>query len=115
MPEFVITDFNSQQRFCCREDESVLKAMERHGLRTIPVGCRGGGCGVCRVKVHSGNYDCGRMSTAQVTHEQQQQGFALACRLKPTSDLVIECSPSPLAIDGITLVAKAKQQTEVIK
>lgn len=124
MAEFVITIQRSGQHFSCTGDEYVLKAMERHGLRTIAVGCRGGGCGVCRVRVLRGNYVCGPMSKAQVSTTQQQQGYALACRLKPTGDLVLECSPSPLAINGFTdkfthrrsRVAQAKQpQTEVIK
>ena len=116
MPDFVITEQHNQQSFTCQHDEFVLKAMENCGLRAIAVGCRGGGCGVCRVKVIAGSYECARMSKAQVSTEQQQQGYALACRLKPTSDLLIECSPSPLAITGITGVAKAKpKHTEVIK
>lgn len=116
MSDYVITEQHSQQRFTCHQDQFVLNAMESHGLRSIAVGCRGGGCGVCRVKVIAGSYECGRMSKAQVSAEQQQQGYALACRLKPTTDLLIECSPSPLAINGITGVAKAKQKhTEVIK
>ena len=116
MPDYVITEQHSQQSFTCKQDEFVLKAMENHGLRAIAVGCRGGGCGVCGVKVISGSYECGRMSKAQVSTKQQQQGYALACRLKPTSDLLIECSPSPLAISGIPGLAKAKQKhTEVIK
>ena len=109
MPDYVITEQHSQQSFTCKRDEFVLKAMENHGLHAIAVGCRGGGCGVCRVKVIAGSYKCARMSKAQVSTEQQQQGYALACRLKPTSDLLIECSPSPLAINGITDVATAKQ------
>ena len=116
MPDYVITEQHSQQSFTCKRDEFVLKAMENHGLHAIAVGCRGGGCGVCRVKVIAGSYKCARMSKAQVSTEQQQQGYALACRLKPTSDLLIECSPSPLAINEITGVATAKpKHTEVIK
>ena len=116
MPDYVITEQHSQQSFTCKRDEFVLKAMENHGLHAIAVGCRGGGCGVCRVKVIAGSYKCARMSKAQVSTEQQQQGYALACRLKPTSDLLIECSPSPLAINDITGVATAKpKHTEVIK
>ncbi|MEC9260523.1 MAG: 2Fe-2S iron-sulfur cluster-binding protein [Pseudomonadota bacterium] len=116
MSDYVITEQLNQQSFTCQQGEFVLKAMENHGLHAIAVGCRGGGCGVCRVKVIAGSYECARMSKAQVSTEQQQQGYALACRLKPTSDLIIECSPSPLAITGITDVATAKpKHTEVIK
>ena len=32
-------------------DDHLLRGMERLGRRGIPVGCRGGGCGVCKVQV----------------------------------------------------------------
>ena len=116
MTEYLIIDQLTKRRFICHAGENVLKAMERHSLQTIAVGCRGGGCGVCRVRVHAGTYECGRMSKAQVSNEQQIQGYALACRLHPTSDLVLESSPSPMAIKGVTATAKAKQpHIEVIK
>jgi ferredoxin len=71
----------------CRADEAVLTALERQGETLVSVGCRGGGCGACRVQVTSGQYRTGRMSRAHVSIEQQQAGFALACRLYPLSDL----------------------------
>lgn len=71
----------------CRADEAVLTALERQGETLVSVGCRGGGCGACRVQVTSGQYRTGRMSRAHVSIEQEQAGFALACRLYPLSDL----------------------------
>lgn len=75
--------------FTCGEDERVLLAMERCGAGDIGVGCRGGGCGICRVRVLEGNYTTGKMSTAKVSESDREAGFALACRLFPTGDLVI--------------------------
>ena len=37
------------ERFRCSPQESLLVGMERLGKKGIPVGCRGGGCGVCKV------------------------------------------------------------------
>ena len=58
----------------CDEEQNVLAAMERLGRKGIPVGCRGGGCGVCRVQVTYGHaLDGGRnteplkMSKTQVS------------------------------------------------
>ena len=73
--------------FSCPAHERVLVAMERQGLRQLPVGCRGGGCGVCRVRVTSGRYRTGRMSRAHVSTGDEAAGIALACQLMPETDL----------------------------
>lgn len=95
MSRFNITDKTSQQTFVCGEDEYVLYAMQRIGLVCIPVGCKGGGCGVCRINIIQGKADFGRMSKAHVSAEELKSGFALACRVKPKSDLIIECAQKP--------------------
>lgn len=87
--DFSITIADSGAKFDCPEDERVLIAMEKQGLRHIPVGCRGGGCGTCRVKVASGTYRTRKMSRAHVSAADEQAGIALACRLIPESDLVV--------------------------
>lgn len=76
--------------FFCPEDECVLIAMERAGLVDILVGCRRGGCGVCKVRVQDGMYHNGKMSSLKVTQEEQAVGYSLACRLYPDGDLVVE-------------------------
>ncbi|ENY77171.1 TPA: 2Fe-2S iron-sulfur cluster binding domain-containing protein [Pseudomonas aeruginosa] len=81
----------SGQVFRCLPEQSVLRAMEEQGKRCVPVGCRGGGCGLCKVRVLSGDYQCGRMSCSQVPPEAAKQGLALACQLYPRADLYIEC------------------------
>ena len=50
--QIVIEDTGEQ--YPCDERESVLEGMARLGRRGIPVGCRGGGCGVCKVRILSG-------------------------------------------------------------
>lgn len=73
--------------FSCAPGESVLGAQERGALGLIPVGCRGGGCGICRVQVTSGRYRRGRMSRCSVSEADEADGVALACRLYPITDL----------------------------
>lgn len=68
----------------------MLIAMEEAGRRDIFVGCRGGGCGVCKVKVVSGKYRTAKMSRLKVSENEEVAGYALACRLYPLQDLVIE-------------------------
>jgi ferredoxin len=82
-----------ESAFDCRAEDAVLAAMERCDDRSIPVGCRGGGCGTCRVRVVSGAYRCGRMSVVHVDGAASAAGFALACRLFAEDDLVIELAP----------------------
>jgi ferredoxin len=75
--------------FPCREDVPVLVAMRALGRSHIPVGCRGGGCGVCKIEVVSGTYVTGKMSRAQVSPEEEARGIVLACQIRPRSDLVV--------------------------
>lgn len=92
---FEITEQSSGSRFACAGEHSVLQAMERQGRRCLPVGCRSGGCGLCKVRVLQGDYRCGPMSSRHVPAEARDAGEALACRLYPLSDLTIEKSRAP--------------------
>jgi CDP-4-dehydro-6-deoxyglucose reductase len=78
----------------CATSEKLLTAIEREfwdpRQRPVRVGCRQGGCGACRIKVTDGHYATDKMSREHVTEEEEKQGFALACRVYPQSDLVIE-------------------------
>ena len=75
--------------FDCGADESVLHAHARSGQRGIPVGCRGGGCGVCKVEVLEGAYASLPMSRAHVSEADEQSQRVLACRIRPRSALVL--------------------------
>ncbi len=90
MPEVYRIRIVGGAKFDCAEDERVLIAMERCGENDIGVGCRGGGCGIRRIKVVDGDYRTGKMSAAKVSEREREAGFALACRVFPESDLLIE-------------------------
>ena len=81
---------NRQQSFTAINGYSLLVAMERSGTQAIKVGCRGGGCGMCKVRVVQGSYSSKRMSRAHVSESDEQQGIVLACRIFPETDLIIE-------------------------
>ncbi|KYO84084.1 2Fe-2S iron-sulfur cluster-binding protein [Pseudomonas aeruginosa] len=89
-PVFEITVRSAGERFACQLQQSVLDAMVREGLNCVPVGCRGGGCGLCKVRVLTGEYQCGPMSHRHVPPEVRAHGEVLACRLYPLGDLLIE-------------------------
>lgn len=75
------------ESYPCRESQSLLKAMESLGRKGIPVGCRGGGCGVCKIRITSGEVRCRKMSRAHVSEEEERHGVVLACRTSPASDV----------------------------
>jgi len=87
---FTVEIENTGERFACGTHESVLKAMEQLRRKGIPVGCRGGGCGICKVQVTAGDYVTKKMSRSCVTAEEEANGFALACRLHPSSELRVK-------------------------
>jgi ferredoxin len=79
-----------REEFSCAPGLDVLRGMECLGRKGIPVGCRGGGCGVCKVRVIEGPFRTDAMSRACVSHSEQAEGYALACKLFPEGDLRLE-------------------------
>lgn len=99
-----ITIEDTGESYRCGEERSVLLGMEALGKKGIPVGCRQGGCGVCKIQVLKGDYSKRVMSRAHVSEQEEAAGFALSCRIRPTSDLSIRvvgkmkknvCRPKP--------------------
>jgi ferredoxin len=87
---YTITVEGSGECFRAREDVTVLEAMEGMGGRCISVGCRFGGCGVCRIEVLEGSWTVHRpMSREHVSEEDERAGRVLACRIRATGDLRI--------------------------
>lgn len=80
-------------RFHCGKEQRLLHAMQAQGLGSIPVGCKGGGCGICRVQITQGEYETRKMSRAHVTEEDEQRGIALSCRVVPKSNLSLRLAP----------------------
>lgn len=89
-------------------EERVLVILERaQGFgrlknmpRRLPVGCRRGGCGVCRVRVSEGEFRSSPMSRAHVTAEEEAGGIVLACAIYPLGDLRLSLEPMRLEKNG---------------
>ena len=77
----------------CAADRAVAQELKRCGVTAIMLGCRGGGCGVCRIKVLSGSYVTRVMSREHVSVADERAGYALCCCLYPRSDLVLRAAP----------------------
>jgi ferredoxin len=88
--QFEITIENTGESFRCRDDEHVLGAMERALCRGIPVGCRNGGCGACKVQVMQGRYAKRKMNRAVVSLEEEERGVGLACKIYPQSGMKVK-------------------------
>ncbi len=93
MRKFTIHVVGDSKEYFCYEGQRLLHAIENGGCQCINVGCREGGCGVCRVKVHSGDYHTGVMSHDHVSDNEKEQGYALSCRIFPEGDLLVEAAP----------------------
>ena len=94
MSEFRIRVESADGDFPCESSISVLTAMQRANRHDISVGCQGGGCGACRIQVIDGTYEKRRMSRTHVSEAEEELGYALACRIKPTSALLIRVTDS---------------------
>ena len=78
---------DTDETFTCNADMNVLEAMKRAGAGPVRHGCFGGGCGVCKMKVLSGDYEVvKRMSRAHVPKEEQE---VLMCCIVPKTDLIL--------------------------
>jgi len=90
VPKFDICIQDTGEHFACNDTRSVLEGMESLGRRGIPVGCRNGGCGVCKVHITAGTYVARVMSREYVSVEDERAGHVLACRVRPSSDLQLQ-------------------------
>ena len=86
---YTIDILNTRETYSCRASESLLDGMARLGRKGIPVGCRGGGCGICKIKIEPGQYTTKKMSRCHVSEEEQAAGIVLACKAFPTSDITL--------------------------
>src|SRR5215475_4713421 len=79
------------QNIACGPDDTVLAAILRSA--SVMYGCRGGGCGTCKMRLTAGRVDHGRCSTAALRDEDKATGWFLSCQARPLADLTVELSP----------------------
>ncbi len=80
---------NTGEIFYCNEDVNVLAAMEQASCHGVPVGCRNGGCGACKVRIISGSFQTRKMNRAVLCAAEEIDGCVLACKTYPRGDLVV--------------------------
>lgn len=90
MSRYQITLKDAAISYDCLASQTLLNGMERLGIKGIPVGCRSGGCGVCKVHILEGSYQTKKMSRVHISETEQDNGYVLACRCSPESNLILE-------------------------
>ena len=86
---FTITLNPVGDAIACGPAESVLAAILRSGASVV-FGCRGGGCGTCKMRLISGQVEHGRCSAAVLPEEEKQSGWFLSCQARALGDLTVE-------------------------
>jgi CDP-4-dehydro-6-deoxyglucose reductase, E3 len=90
-----VTVQETSESFEVEPGESVLAAALRSAVK-LPHECTLGGCGTCRVKLAQGSVEYEEFPMA-LSPQEAQQGYALACQARPTSDLVVSVERVPLS------------------
>lgn len=86
---FRVTLQPSGHEFDVPEDGEILAAGLNAGLN-LPYSCRAGTCRSCRGRVVSGTVTYDNANAINLDEAARNAGFALLCRARPLSDLVIE-------------------------
>jgi ferredoxin len=88
MPEVTILPDGLQVN--AAEEETVLKALSRAGLK-YRVGCKRGGCGICKVQLLLGEVRYERpIAESVLSDDERVEGICLSCRAVPITNIAIE-------------------------
>lgn len=79
--------------FAGHGQRTLLESMITARRTGIKVGCRSGGCGVCRIRITDGKYRSLKMSRSRISEQDEAEGIVLACRVFPESDISLEAMP----------------------
>ncbi|WP_370891412.1 2Fe-2S iron-sulfur cluster-binding protein [Janibacter sp. GXQ6167] len=78
--------------------ETVLAGLYKAGF-AYTVGCRRGGCGICKIDVTDGDFTYNRpVAESVVSEEERTDGTCLSCRAVPESDITIEMRDGSLRL-----------------
>ncbi|NLJ53305.1 MAG: 2Fe-2S iron-sulfur cluster binding domain-containing protein [Intrasporangiaceae bacterium] len=70
--------------------ETVLSGLYKAGY-SYTVGCKRGGCGICKVDCHGGTFSYERpIASTVISDEERVDGTCLSCRAVPDTDITIE-------------------------
>ena len=94
-----------------RPDESILGALNRSGYG-FRIGCRRGGCGVCKADLLSGSVTYPvTVSDEVLTPDEIAEGACLPCRAVPDGDVVVKLRNDRLRCTSTLLAKLAARET----
>lgn len=71
-------------------EETVLYGLYRAGY-AYTIGCRRGGCAICKVDCRAGDFHYNRpVADTVITETERSDGTCLSCRAVPETDITIE-------------------------
>jgi ferredoxin len=77
-------------RIPAAEGETVLAALGRAGLR-YRIGCRRGGCGICKLHLVAGEVRYERpIAESVLSDDEKVEGICLSCRAVPITNVLVE-------------------------
>jgi CDP-4-dehydro-6-deoxyglucose reductase len=89
-----VTILPDRMQVTAGDDETLLRAMARAGLR-YRVGCKRGGCGICKVQLLLGEVRYERpVADSVLSDDERVAGVCLSCRAVPLTNIVIELQES---------------------
>lgn len=85
-----ITILPDGAKIVAAEEETLLRAMARAGLR-YRVGCKRGGCGICKIQLLAGEVRYERpIADSVLSDDERVAGICLSCRAVPLTNVVVE-------------------------
>ena len=88
MPD--VTVLPDHVRIPAGEGETVLAALGRAGLR-YRIGCRRGGCGICKLQLAGGEVRYERpIADTVLSDDERVEGICLSCRAVPITNVLVE-------------------------
>jgi len=77
-------------RIDAADGETVLAALGRAGLR-YRIGCRRGGCGICKLQLVAGEVRYERpIADSVLSDDERVEGICLSCRAVPITNVLVE-------------------------
>lgn len=89
MSSYCINVLPDERTIIAKDNDYILDSAIRNGVK-IKVGCKGGGCGICKIQILEGKVDRGHSARSVLPLNEIEEGYALACQTKPNSDVVIK-------------------------
>jgi ferredoxin len=85
-----VTILPDDVRVTAADGETLLRALARTGLR-YRVGCKRGGCGICKVQLKLGEVRYERpVAESVLSDDERVEGICVSCRAVPITNIVIE-------------------------